>query len=282
MELLSLSRAMKPKLGIIAGGGLLPRLVAETCIKEKRPYHIFGIKDHADPNELKGHPLDWCRLGAAGKAINLMHRHQIKEIVMTGPVRRPSLAAIRPDAKALKVLMQAGSRAFGDDGILSAVIDVIESEGVKVVGVETILPCLKPSEGVLGIHRPNQELKCDIERGQKILAALSPFDIGQSIIIQQGMVLGIEAAEGTDMLIKRSGLLRRDGIGGVLVKLPKIGQDERVDLPTIGTKTVELANFAGLSGIALQAGGALLVELAETVSFADKAGLFLVALPKNL
>ena len=95
------------------------------------------------------------------------------------------------------------------------------------------------------------------------------------------MVLGIEAAEGTDMLIKRSGVLHRDGIGGVLVKLPKIGQDERVDLPTIGTKTVELANSAGLSGIALQAGGALLVELTETISYADKAGLFLVALPKN-
>ena len=281
MELPSPSRVMKPKLGIVAGGGLLPRLVAEACIKEKRPYHIFGIKDHANPDELKGHPLDWCRLGAAGKAIDLMHRRQIKEIVMTGPVRRPSLAAIRPDAKALKVLLQAGPKAFGDDGILSAIIDVIEGEGVKVVGVETILPCLKPSEGVLGIHKPSHNLQADIERGQNILAALSPFDIGQSIIMQQGMVLGIEAAEGTDMLIERSGLLRRDGIGGVLVKLPKIGQDKRVDLPTIGTKTVELANAAGLSGIALQANGALLVELNETIAYADNAGLFLIALPKN-
>ena len=281
MVLLSLNRAMKPKLGIVAGGGVLPRLVAENCIKEKRPYHIFAITDHADFDELKGHPIVWCRLGAAKKAIELVRHHKVKEIVMTGPVRRPSIAALRPDAMALKVLIQAGAKGFGDDGILRAVIDAIEKEGVKVVGVETILPNLSPSAGLLGIHSPDESLERDINRGKEILDALSPYDIGQSIIVQQGMVLGIEAAEGTDGLINRSKTLARDGAGGVLIKLPKVGQDKRVDLPTIGTKTVLLAKSAGLSGIAIQAGGALLVEPQKTISCADNTGLFLIAVTKN-
>lgn len=272
---------MKPKLGIIAGGGDLPRRIAETCVKENRPYGILAIEGQADRNELEGHPVEWCRLGAAGKAIDLLHRWEIEEIVMAGPVRRPSLAALRPDMKALQVITQAGRKAFGDDGLLRAVIEVIEGEGVKVVGIDTILPNLKPEPGILGAHRPDEEAESDIARGVEILDALSPHDVGQSVVVQQGMVLGIEAAEGTDGLIERAGRLKGEGHGGVLVKLPKLGQEARADLPTIGPKTVDLAASAGLCGIALEAGGALIIDSDETVRRADREGLFLVALDRG-
>ncbi|HAT36078.1 MAG TPA: DUF1009 domain-containing protein [Rhodospirillaceae bacterium] len=272
---------MKPKLGIIAGGGDLPRRIAEICEKEKRPYDILAIEGQADADELAGHPVEWCRLGAAGKAIEMMHRCGIEEIVMAGPVRRPSLAALRPDMRALQVIGRAGRKAFGDDGLLRAVIEEIEGEGVKVVGMDTILPNLKPDIGVLGQHSPDEDAKIDIARGAEILDALSPHDVGQSIIIQQGMVLGIEAAEGTDGLIERSEHLHGDGRGGVLVKLPKRGQDARADLPTIGPKTIDLARVAGLSGIALEAQGALVIDSEETIRRADAAGLFLIALDRN-
>lgn len=272
---------MKPKLGILAGGGNLPRRIAEICVREKRPYQILAIEGQADSDELAGHPVAWCRLGAAGKAIELMHRWEIEEVVMAGPVRRPSLAALRPDMKALQVITQAGRKAFGDDGMLRAVIEVIEDEGVKVVGMDTILPNLKPTAGTLGAHAPDQDALRDVTRGTDILDALSPHDVGQSVIVQQGMVLGIEAAEGTDGLIERAAALKGEGRGGVLVKLPKLGQEARADLPTIGPKTITSAMQAGLSGIALEAGGALIVDCEETIRRADAGSLFLIALDRT-
>ena len=269
---------MKPKLGILAGGGGLPRRIADICARENRPYHILAIEGQADAEELSGHPVVWCRLGAAAKAIKFMRRYEVREVVMAGPVKRPSLAAIRPDIKALKVITKAGARAFGDDGILRAVIDVIEEEGAKVVGIDSILPNLRPEVGQLGDHSPNDDARRDIERGVQVLAALSALDVGQAVVVQQGMVLGIEAAEGTDKLIQRTGDLIGPGPKGVLIKLPKKGQEERVDLPTIGPKTIDLAAKAGLAGIALKAMGALVIDNEETIRRSNASGIFILAL----
>ena len=269
---------MKPKLGILAGGGGLPRRIADICAKENRPYHILAIEGQADAEELSGHPVVWCRLGAAAKAICFMRNHKIQDVVMAGPVKRPSLAAIRPDMKALQVITKAGTRAFGDDGILRAVIDVIEEEGVKVVGIDSILPNLRPEIGQLGDHSPNEVAQRDIERGVQVLAALSALDVGQAVVVQQGMVLGIEAAEGTDKLIERTSEFSGPGPKAVLIKLPKHGQEERVDLPTIGPKTIDLAAKAGLAGVALKADGALIIDNEETVRRSNAAGLFILAL----
>lgn len=269
---------MKPKLGIVAGGGNLPRRIADVCVKENRPYQILAIEGQADAKELSKHPVLWCRLGAAAKAIDFLHEHEVQEVVMAGPVKRPSLAAIRPDMKALQVITKAGARAFGDDGILRAVIDVIENEGVKVVGIDSILPNLRPKAGQLGDHRPNEDAERDIARGVEVLAALSALDVGQAVVVQQGMVLGIEAAEGTDRLIDRTSDLAGPGPKGVLIKLPKYGQEERVDLPTIGPKTIDLASKAGLAGIALKADGALVIDNEETIRRADASDIFIVAL----
>jgi DUF1009 family protein len=272
---------MKPKLGIIAGGGELPRRIAEICAKENRPYHILAIEGQADAEQLAGHPFEWCRLGAASRAVDFLHQYQIKEIVMAGPVRRPSLAALRPDMRALQVIARAGRRAFGDDGLLRGVIEEIEGEGAKVVGMDSILPNLKPDAGILGENEPDPDAQRDIARGVEILDALGSHDVGQAIVVQQGMVLGIEAAEGTDGLIERAGTLRGEGPGGVLIKLPKRGQEERVDLPTIGPKTITLASAAGLRGIAVAAQGALIIDDFETIRRANRATMFIIALDRD-
>jgi len=140
-----------------------------------------------------------------------------------------------------------------------------------------VLDDLKPAAGVLGRHRPDEVAAEDLERGRAVLRAMSTADIGQAVVVQQGMVLGVEAIEGTDALIDRCGGLRRDGPGGVLVKLPKQGQEKRTDLPTIGPDTVARATAAGLRGIAVAAGATIIVRREDVVQAADAAGLFLVA-----
>jgi DUF1009 family protein len=272
---------MKPKLGIIAGGGNLPRRIADICVQENRPYHILALEGQADAAELAGHPLTWCRLGAAAKAFDIAQSEQIKEVVMAGPVKRPSLAALRPDALALRVIASAGTKAFGDDGILSAVIRFLEGEGIRIVGMDTILPGLRPSAGVLGKVAPDEDAENDIRRGIAILDALSAHDVGQAVIVQQGMVLGIEAAEGTDGLIARCAELKREGPAPILIKLRKRGQEERADLPTIGPRTITTAADAGLGGITVEADGTQIIDVEETVRRADDRGIFLIALARD-
>ncbi len=177
-----------------------------------------------------------------------------------------------------------GRRAIfgGDDGLLSAVLRVIREEGFRPLGAQEILDDLLVEEGVLGAHAPREDDRADIARGGVVARALGVADVGQCCVVQQGLVLGLEAIEGTDALLARCAGLRREGPGGVLVKLVKPRQDIRADLPVIGPETVRGAAAAGLAGIAVQArtahAGTLVVDRATTVAAADAAGLFLVAI----
>lgn len=268
---------MAAKLGIIAGGGDLPRLLIDTCLTENRDFHVFALEGQAEESTVDGVPHDWIRLGAGGTFLKRARALSVRDLVLAGSVRRPSLASLRPDWRTMSFLMRIGSKGLGDDGLLRRIIEALEEEGFRVVGVDSILAELKPEEGVLGRHRPDETAKSDIERGLDVLRALSAADVGQAVVVQQGMVLGVEAIEGTDALIDRCGALRRDGVGGVLVKIPKRGQESRTDLPTIGPETVRRAATAGLRGIAIAAGQTILIRRDAVVAGADEDGLFLVA-----
>ncbi len=184
---------------------------------------------------------------------------------------------MRPDWRAAKFFAQVGYRALGDDGLLSAVVKELEREGFRVVGVDDFLEAdaLLPA-GPLGRFLPDARATADIEHGLRLARAIGALDIGQAVIVQQGLVLGVEAIEGTDGLLRRCAGLRRDGPGGVLVKTAKPGQERRVDRPTIGVHTVILAAEAGLRGIAAEAGATLVLDRAEVIRAADDAGLFVV------
>jgi DUF1009 family protein len=269
---------MAAKLGIIAGGGDLPRMVIDACRKKSRDYYVFALEGQADAATVDGVPHDWVRLGAAGTLLKRAQELSIREIVLAGSVERPSFATLRPDWRALRFLMKIGRKGFGDDGLLRRIVEAIEEEGFTVIGPDSLLGDMPLPAGPLGRRRPDETGAADIERGRAVLRAMSAADVGQAVIVQQGMVLGVEAIEGTDALIDRCAGLRRDGAGGVLVKLPKRGQEQRADLPTIGPETVRRAAAAGLSGIAIAAGATIVIRREETVAAADDAGLFLVAI----
>ena len=183
---------------------------------------------------------------------------------------------------ATKVLAKASaSSVMGDDGLLSAIIAQIEEFGFEVVGPDTFLQSDQVGFGSLGALEPDARALADIKRGMTVLNALGPADVGQSVIIQDDIVIAVEAVEGTDATIERSAALLRAGPGGVLVKLPKPGQESRADLPTVGPQTVRRASDAGLRGIALDGAHTLFVDLDETVSLADRLGIFVYSFDPN-
>ena len=181
-----------------------------------------------------------------------------------------------PDWRAAKLFARIGYRAIGDDGLLSAIIGELEQEGFRVLGIDQLLDGELADAGPLGAVHPNLQSEADIEHGLRIARALGALDIGQAVIVQQGLVLGVEAIEGTDGLLRRCAKLRREGLGGVLVKVEKPGQERRTDRPTIGPRTVALAAEAGLAGIAVEAGATIVLDRDEVIGAANLAGLFVV------
>ncbi len=262
-------------LGILAGGGELPRRLVAACRDQARPCFVVAIEGQADPDTVADAPHAWAPLGAAGHIFELLRGAGVRDLVLAGKIRRPSLLELKLDAKGAALVTRIGLRALGDDGLLRAVVAEFEREGFRVVGAQDILSSLPAPRGVLGQHAPDDQARQDIARGIAVARALGAVDVGQAVVVQQGLVLGVEAIEGTDALLARVGGLRRDGPGGVLVKLAKPAQDRRVDMPTVGVATVEAAAAAGLAGLAIQAGATLVLDLDGLVAAADAAGLFL-------
>jgi DUF1009 family protein len=269
---------MAPKLGILAGSGDLPARVARVCQEAGREVFVLAFEGQTDPETVRGMDHVWSRLGAGATSLEALKAQGVAELVMAGPVKRPSLAALRPDLRTARFLAEAGARAFGDDGLLSAIIADLEREGFRVLGIDQILSELLAEAGCYGTVEPDAAARRDIERGLAVARALGEQDVGQAVVVQQGVVLGVEALEGTDALLARCAGLKVEGAGGVLVKVKKPNQERRADLPTIGWRTVERAAQAGLSGIAVEAGGTLVLDRDRVARTADAAGLFVVGL----
>lgn len=267
---------MAAKLGIIAGGGEFPGLVIEACIAQNRPFHVLALEGHALPATIGDAPVDWVRLGEGGTGIKHLRAAGVTELVMIGPVRRPTLSELTPDWWTTRFFAKVGLRALGDDGLLRALANALEDEGFRIVGVDDVLAdCLAPA-GPYGRIEPDEQAKADIARGIEVARGLGALDVGQAVIVQQGLVLAVEAVEGTDRMIGRSAELSREGVGGVLVKLKKPGQDRRLDLPTIGLATLQACHAAGLRGLAVQAGGTLVLGREALTAEADRLGMFVL------
>lgn len=265
------------KLGIIAGSGALPGALIQHCLETKRPFFVLALKGHAEIEQLPtGIPICWIRPGAVGKGFHLLKKQGVEEIVLIGAVRRPSIAELCPDLRGMAFFARLGFKVLGDDSLLRAVVQEIESEGFKVRGIHELMPHLLMPVGILGRVSPEKNDWTDIARGVKTAHLLGEADVGQSVIVQQGIVLSVEGIEGTKALIERTKPLKRKGEGGVLVKMVKPGQEKRADLPTIGPETVQSVYEAGLKGIAAEADGVLIVEGETMIQKADALGIFIV------
>lgn len=268
-------------LGIIAGRGPLPCVVAESAAARGLPLHIVAIRGEAR-DEIERFPHTWVKWGEIGKMFGALDKNGCGDLVIIGGVNRPDFSNVRFDLGAVKTLPFILSLGKGgDDHVLSRVVRFLETKGYRVHGAGDVAPELLAGEGVLGDKAPSAEDRADIETAFRVVSALGRLDVGQAAVVVRGHVLAVEAAEGTDAMLARCAELRelgktRRGRAGVMVKAPKPGQEERVDLPTIGPETVSKAAAGGLAGIAVAAGQVLMADRAATIEAANRHRLFLV------
>jgi DUF1009 family protein len=270
-------------LGIICGGGAIPPAVAAAVQRRGRRVMLFALRGFVDAQVVAAFPHRWISVGQFGRFRRLARAEGCRDLVLVGGLVRPSIRQVRLDWATLVELPRI-IRAFrgGDDHLLTGIGRILEADGFRLLGAHEVAPDILAPAGPLGLHRPDAEATADIARGFAMLAAMSPFDVGQAAVIAKGRVLAVEAAEGTDAMLERIATLREEGrIGlakgkGVLVKAPKQRQDRRFDLPSIGPDTVRNAARAGLAGVAVAAGGTIVAEPQRVVEAADATGLFVL------
>jgi UDP-2,3-diacylglucosamine hydrolase len=275
--------AREGPLAMICCGGTLPFAVADTVQRQGRRVVLFACRGWADPSQVKRYPHHWIAIAQLGRFCRLARQEGCRDVVFLGTLVRPSLTQLRLDWGTLMALPRIW-QAYrgGDDHLLSGVARIFEGLGFCVVGAHEVAPEILAREGPLTKRKASTSDLSDIAHGLALLAATGQFDIGQAVIVANGRVLAIEAAEGTDRMLKRVAELRREGRihlppgTGVLVKAPKPQQDQRIDLPAIGPSTVAELTRAGLGGLAVIAGSTLIAEPEEVVRVADAAGVFVV------
>ncbi|MEM9012166.1 MAG: UDP-2,3-diacylglucosamine diphosphatase LpxI [Pseudomonadota bacterium] len=265
-------------LGLIAGSGALPRLIAEAERAAGRPYRVVRFAG-VSLDWVEDHPVIEVPFEKPGRLFEALRAAGCDRVSFAGGMTRPHLDPRRFDLTALrlapKVLPAIGG---GDDALLRTLAAVFEDAGFRVVPPDGLLGDLAVRAGVLSEKQPSDADRDDAARGFEIVAALGRVDVGQGAVVAGGLCLGLETLQGTDALLVFVAETRPEGIaGGVLAKAPKPGQDRRLDMPTIGPATVEAAATAGLSGIAVAAEDILLLDRAETVARANAHGLALWA-----
>jgi UDP-2,3-diacylglucosamine hydrolase len=269
-------------LAVICGAGSLPFAVADAAIRRGRGVVLFALHGAADPERTSAYPHYWFHIGQAGRFLRLAGKEGCRDVVMIGPIIRPSLWQLLRDFETLRLLPRLARMTRGGDGsLLEGVAAILEERGLQLVAPQEIAPELLMPEGTLGTRLPSERARVSIARGLALLDAIGPFDVGQAAVMVDEHVLAVEAAEGTDYMLARVAELRRNGrirraAGGVLVKAPKSDQDRRLDLPTIGPQTIEGAARAALDGIALVAGSSIVAEPERIGQVADREKLFVV------
>ena len=266
---------MRPKLGILAGGGVLPKLLIEACRRDDRPFFVIAFSGQADDDVPSGSPHAWMRLGGVGAIFRRLKSEGVRDVVMVGTMVRPSILSLMPDLTAMGILFRLGGLGGGDNRLLGALVGELERAGFHAVGADEIAPELIAREGAygtLGLERAAGDLHVAIRAALDIGAA----DVGQGAVARAGKVIATEDRAGTNAMLGRVAAM--PGSGGVLVKTMKPGQERRADLPTIGVNTIARAHAAGLEGIAVEAGSALVIDADAVGRAADEAGLFVVGI----
>ena len=267
------------RLGLIAGGGELPVHVATAAQAENRLGCVITLDGFGEADRY-GHAVT-LGIGQIGAIFDALKSHQCDAVCFAGIVARPDFTKLRPDMKGIGLLPKVLAAATrGDDALLRCVVEIFEKEGLSVVGAEEISDALKARLGVLGKQTPSDQDRSDAFKAMHVAGVIGSEDIGQGAVVCDGLVLAVEAQEGTDRMLARVAELPAALRGnardrkGVLAKRPKPVQERRVDLPVIGLSTIRGVAHAGLAGIVVPAGGALILGAEAVAEAADRSGVF--------
>ena len=271
---------MPSKVALICGGGAFPLIAARAARERGEEVFLLGLRGIACA-EIEQFPHVWLGIGQLGRAFHEIAARDIETICFIGGLKRPEFADLRLDWGGIRRIPEIVKfLQGGDDHALKGVIGLFERKGLRVIGVDALAPELLASRGDMAGRFP-ADLSADLAFARKFLADLSAYDCGQAVVVAGRRVIAVEAVEGTDAMLARVahlreiGRFRPKGRAGLLVKAPKRGQDLRVDLPAIGPDTLRNAEQAGLRGVAVAAGGVLMLDRASLAAQADRAGLFL-------
>ncbi len=263
--------ALPKRLGVVAGGGMLPAKLLAFCDAKSIETFVVGFDGHVDPALLNGRDHMLTRIGAAGSIFKTLHAKGCDDLVLIGSVKRPKLSELRPDLRTATFFARIGLRAIGDDGLLKALRTELEGDGFTLHGIHELMDDLLMPKGVLGKCHPTEEQYEDIRIGLAGSRKIGEEDIGQCVVALDEEIIGTEDEEGTNALIRRAAQP-----GAILVKSSKPQQDRKLDMPTIGSDTVRLCASLGYAGIAAEYDGVLLADRDVMVPLADELGLFIV------
>ena len=274
-----MTEAARP-LAILCGGGALALEAARLASRNGRKVFLIGMHGSAGP-EIETFEHIWVKLGEVGKLLGALKERSIQDMAILGAVSRPEFSDIRLDWGAITRAAEI-ARLFrgGDNSLLTGIAGIFEREGLRIVGPKDFAPQLLAPSGLIAGAAPTEDTLADIRFATDMLTALSPFDVGQGAVAAHRRIVAVEAAEGTDAMLSRVADLRAarrlkfKGRVGIFVKAAKRGQDLRLDLPTVGVKTVEAAARAELAGLAIQAGEVMIADRTAFVMAAEAAGLF--------
>lgn len=273
------------KLALIAGGGALPIEVAEFCRRAGRPLFVVRLKGFAG-QALEAFEGEEFGLAELGKTLEALKREGVRAVTFAGIVKRPDFAKLKPDLRGIAALPGAVAAARkGDDALLRYLLQIFEKEGFRVEGPTDVMKGLLLGEGALGKVKPSREQMADAAKAMDVALELGRLDVGQGAVVCNGLVLAVEAQEGTDAMLRRVAELPTEIRGtpevprGVLAKTPKPIQERRVDLPTMGVKTLEAVAAAGLAGVAGEAGAMVVLDREAVIETADRLGLFVWGAP---
>jgi len=274
------------KIGLIAGGGDLPHHVLAGALAAGHDVHVIAIDGSSQASAFG--KADQYGIAEFGRHTKAFKKHGCTHVCFAGKVQRPDFKKLKPDWKGFKRIPGAIKAASqGDDGLLSYVVNEFEKAGFEIISPQELCAHLLLGEGHMGSVKMPAEHRTDVLKACKIASNIGAMDIGQGAVVCGGLVLAVEAQEGTDAMLRRVAELPEAIRGstkarqGVLAKIVKPDQESRVDLPTIGLQTLENAALAGLAGIVAEAGQAFILEKDAVIETADAEGIFILGIPSS-
>jgi UDP-2,3-diacylglucosamine hydrolase len=258
-------------LGLIAGNGRFPILVARGARRAGRRVVAIAIREEADPSlESEADEIHWVGLGQLGRCISTLHDAGAAEAVMAGQVKhRQIFSDIVPDLKLLAVLARLAVK--NTDSLIGGIADALAKEGIRLMSSIEFLADHLATTGAMTRRRPSGAERKDIEYGLEVARAIAALDLGQTVVVKDRAAVALEAMEGTDEAIERAG--RIAGGGCVVVKVAKPKQDLRFDVPVAGRGTLGAMQAAGARTLAVEAGRTLIIDRPDFIAAADEAGI---------
>ncbi len=268
------------KIGILAGEGKLPLVIGKKLITLGYDVKFFCIEPFAKLSDYRNNKIKKIKLESLSNILSCLKEYGITKIVMAGKVKRPSLKDINFDLNTIKLIKDYSLQTKGDDRLLVSISSFFEKNNFKMLDWKTLCEDLFVNEDHLTNKKPNKISFKNLTKGLNNFKLIGKADISQSLIVQNNIILGVEAAEGTDELIRRCHKYKKKGDKGILIKLSKYNQNTKIDLPVIGLKTVQLLNKYNYEGVFLEKKQCILLEKKEVIDYCNKNSLFISGVNK--